>query len=84
VAHSTAEQLLADVEGKVWIWVIDSSEFNVVKRDYLISGTIRRSDGVHVRVISDEAPDGDAQPVSPSLEDAYLHSIERSRVKVSE
>jgi ABC-type multidrug transport system ATPase subunit len=84
VAHSTAELLLADVEGKVWIWVIASSEFNMVKRDYLISSTIRKSDGVHVRVISNEAPDGDAQLVSPSLEDAYLHSIERSRVKVSE
>jgi ABC-type multidrug transport system ATPase subunit len=84
VAHSTAELLLADVEGKVWIWVVGSSEFNAVKRDFLISSTIRRSDGVHVRVISNDAPDGDVQPVSPSLEDAYLHSIERSRVKVSE
>ncbi len=84
VAHSTAEQLLADVEGKVWIWVIGSSEFNVVKRDYLISSTIRRSDGVHVRVISNEAPDSNAQSVSPSLEDAYLYSIELSRAKVAE
>lgn len=84
VAHSTAEQLLSDVEGRVWVWVIGSSEFNAVKRDFLISSTIRKSDGVHVRVISNEAPDGDAQPVSPSLEDAYLHSIERSRVNVSE
>ncbi len=83
VAHSTAEQLLADVEGKVWIWVIGSSEFNAVKRDYLISCTIRRSDGVHVKVISNEAPDSNAQSVSPSLEDAYLYSIELSRAKVA-
>jgi ABC-type multidrug transport system ATPase subunit len=84
VAHTTAEQLLADAEGKVWAWVIAGSEFNTVKRDYLISSTIRKSDGVHVKVISEGAPDRDAQPVSPSLEDAYLHSIERSRALVVE
>ena len=84
VAHTTAEQLLADAEGKVWAWVIGGAEFNAVKRDYLISSTIRKSDGVHVRVISEGAPDGDAQAISPSLEDAYLHSIERSRALVAE
>jgi ABC-type multidrug transport system ATPase subunit len=63
VAHTTAERLLADAEGKVWAWVIGSAEFNSVKRDYLISSTIRQSDGVHVRVISEGAPDGDTQAI---------------------
>jgi hypothetical protein len=41
----------------------------------MISGTIRRSDGVQVRVVSADRPDSNAQNVSPNLEDAYLFFI---------
>jgi len=35
--------------------------------------TARRSDGVHVRVVSDQPPNGHAEAVPATLEDAYLY-----------
>jgi ABC-type multidrug transport system ATPase subunit len=82
VAHASPEELLRRVEGKVWEWVLPSAELNAVRQRYLISNTTRRSDGVHARVIADTAPIG-AQPVSPNLEDAYLHCLSQHRTGVT-
>ena len=78
VAHATPEALLLMVEGKVWEWVVASTELNDAKQRFLMSSTTRRSDGVHVRVLGDEPPPG-AQPVAPNLEDAYLYCLNRHR-----
>jgi len=78
VAHASPEDLLREVEGKVWEWVVPSAELNAAKQKYLISNTSRRSDGVHARVLADAAPNG-AQPVTPNLEDAYLFRLSDHR-----
>lgn len=78
VAHATPEELLQSVEGKVWEWVVPSAELNTVKQQHLVSNTMRRSDGVHVRVLGSDRPTG-AQPVMPTLEDAYLFSLSSHR-----
>lgn len=78
VAHAAPEALLAQVEGKVWEWVIASSDLASAKQRYLISSTTRRSDGVHVRVLGDVPPDG-AMSVAPNLEDAYLSCLSQHR-----
>ena len=78
VAHATPEELLLGVEGKVWEWVVPSTELNTVKQRHLVSNTIRRSDGVHVRILGSEPRQG-AQPVVPTLEDAYLFSLSTHR-----
>jgi ABC-type multidrug transport system ATPase subunit len=81
VAHATPEALLQQVEGKVWEWVVSSADLTRAKRQYLISSTTRRSDGVHARVLGDEPPAG-AQPVAPNLEDAYLFCLSEHRAGV--
>lgn len=78
VAHATPEALLLMVEGRVWEWVVASAELNAAKQRFLVSSTTRRSDGVHVRVLGDEPPPG-AQPVAPTLEDAYLYCLNQHR-----
>ncbi len=78
IAHATPEALLLQVEGKVREWVVPSTELNAAKQRFLISSTTRRSDGVHVRVLGDAAPEG-AVPVAPNLEDAYLYRLSRHR-----
>jgi ABC-type multidrug transport system ATPase subunit len=78
VAHAAPEELLRQVEGKVREFVVGSAELNAVKERFLISSTARRSDGVHVRVLGEEAPAG-AVEVVPNLEDAYLYSLSRHR-----
>jgi ABC-type multidrug transport system ATPase subunit len=79
VANAAPEQLLRGAEGKVWEWVMPSAELAAVKDKLLISGTLRRSDGVRVRAVAKEPPAAGAQPVAPNLEDAYLMHIAASR-----
>lgn len=82
VAHAAPENLLAAVEGKVWEWVVPSSELNAAKHQYLISNTARRSDGVHVRLLGSQPPPG-TSPVAPTLEDAYLFCLSQRRAGVA-
>ncbi len=69
------ENLLKELENKVWEWTVHSDDLSALKQKHIISGTIRRSDGVQVRVVSNEKPNENAQNVSANLEDAYLHFI---------
>jgi len=69
------EHLLQAVEGKVWQWVIPSAELTGARQHHLISSTVRRSDGIHIRVVADAPPSNTATPVTPTLEDAYLYFI---------
>jgi len=82
VAHAAPEALLPAVEGKVWEWIIPSSELQAAKNQYLISNTSRRSDGVHVRLLSSEPPKG-TNAVAPTLEDAYLFCLSQCRAGVA-
>jgi ABC-2 type transport system ATP-binding protein len=73
--RAAPEMLLQGLEGKVWQWTVPSSALSVLKQEHIISGTIRRSDGIQVRVVSDTAPAPEAEVVSPTLEDVYLHEV---------
>ncbi|HKV11420.1 MAG TPA: ABC transporter ATP-binding protein [Thermoanaerobaculia bacterium] len=79
LAHAEPEELLRSVEGKVWEWVLPSSELPAARERWRISSTIRRPDGVHARVVSERPPAAGASPVAPSLEDAYLSVLDRGR-----
>jgi ABC-2 type transport system ATP-binding protein len=80
VTHDLPERLLQEVEGKVWMWMATSQELTTLKQQFLISSTARRSDGVHVRVVSEQKPNGDAQSVPATLEDAYLYYVRSSKL----
>lgn len=73
--EAAPENLLNELEHKVWEWTVSSNDLPALKQQHILSGTIRRSDGVQVRVVSVDRPDPDAQNVSPNLEDAYLFFI---------
>jgi ABC-2 type transport system ATP-binding protein len=78
VVHASPEQLVAQVEGRVWEWLVSSAELSAARQRYLISSTTRRGDGVHVRVLGDDPPSG-AAPAVPTLEDAYLFCLTQHR-----
>lgn len=78
VAHAAPEGLLRAVEGKVWEWVVPSSELVAARQQYLISNTTRRSDGVHIRLLAAQPPPG-TNAVAPTLEDAYLFCLSQHR-----
>lgn len=77
--NATPEALLQTVSGKVWEWTVSSTELTALKQRYLISSTMRLTDGVRIRSIADESPTSQALPASPRLEDAYLYLIANSR-----
>jgi ABC-type multidrug transport system ATPase subunit len=79
VAHAPPELLLRSVEGKVWEWVLPSAELPAARQQHLISSTARRSDGVHARVVGERPTGAAAEPLVPTLEDAYLLALAQFR-----
>lgn len=81
VTHAAPESILQAVEGKVWTWIVSSEEFTKLKQGYLISNTTRRADGVHMRVVSEQKPNTDAQSGAANLEDAYLYFVQTAGIQ---
>jgi ABC-type multidrug transport system ATPase subunit len=80
INRSSPEKLLQTVEGKIWDWVIPSSELPNVKQKHLLSSIISRREGLYLRVVAETSPAQEAQLVSsPTLEEAYLFSISTHR-----
>jgi len=80
MVRSSPEKLLQSVEGKVWQWVLPSSELLAAKQRHLLSSVVRRKDGLHVRVVAETSPAHEAQLAgSPTLEEAYLYCISTHR-----
>ena len=75
--EAAPEDLLKELDGLVWEWSVPSAELPALKQQHIVSGTIRRSAGVEVRVISESKPEVHARNVTPNLEDAYLYFIGR-------
>ena len=73
--HAAPEELLQMAEGKTWEIIIPSSGLPGAKKKYVISGTIRTSGGVKIRVVADTPPGDAARPLTPTLEDAYLYLL---------
>lgn len=76
--NDSPERLLQAIEGKVWQWVIPSEQLIATRQSHVVSNTIRRSDGVHVRVVADLPPHEAATRAAPTLEDAYLYLSSRA------
>lgn len=77
--YDTPDALLRSLDGRVWELVVPEAVADVVRREQLVTGAIRRADGVHLRVVSDTAPPGATRPLPASLEDVYLEAIAAGR-----
>jgi ABC-type multidrug transport system ATPase subunit len=75
VRHASPENLLRAVKGQVWEWLIPSGEVPAARTQFRVTATIRKNDGVLIRVLAASAPGSNARLVEPSLEDAYLHAV---------
>lgn len=65
------EALLAAADGHVWEWTLPASELAGLRSRFLVCASLRRPEGVRIRVVHNGAPHVDAQAVTPTLEDAY-------------
>jgi ABC-2 type transport system ATP-binding protein len=76
LACATAEELIAETEGRVWEWTVPAGDVAVLRRAHRVSGAVRRPDGaVRVRVVAEAAPADAATRAAPTLEDAYLARV---------
>jgi ABC-2 type transport system ATP-binding protein len=72
IFSGTPDALLARADGKVWDWTVAPERLEQVRAAYHVSNSLRRPDGVRVRLMSPQAPAPEAEAVAPSLEDAYV------------
>ncbi|MBX7218727.1 MAG: ATP-binding cassette domain-containing protein [Blastocatellia bacterium] len=73
VVCATPERLLQQAAGTVWEAVVSSEHFDTVRTSLKVSNAVRKSDGVHVRMVHPERPFVGAVGAEPNLEDAYLY-----------
>jgi ABC-type multidrug transport system ATPase subunit len=76
VTHADADDLIRSVEGDVYECRVSPSTLDRLREEFRICNTVRRADGVDVRLVAEEAPTDDADPVAATLEDAYLETVE--------
>jgi ABC-2 type transport system ATP-binding protein len=69
--HGSPEQLLSLAEGHVWEWTLAPESLAQVREKFVVCASLRRPDGIRVRVVNPESPHADAVAVTPTLEDAY-------------
>jgi ABC-type multidrug transport system ATPase subunit len=74
IACATPEELMRTAEGSVWEMVVPSERFDDLRRTARVSSAVRKSDGVHVRIVSSDVPRG-ASAAEPTLEDAFLYTM---------
>lgn len=70
--HGTPEALIEGANGHVWDWTIAPDRLAEVREAHHVSSSLRRPEGVRVRIVGTTAPSADAEPVLPGLEDAYV------------
>jgi ABC-2 type transport system ATP-binding protein len=66
------EKLIAQAQEHVWEWRVPESAVAAARATHTISSSLRRPDGVRLRIVAAAAPSADAESVTPDLEDAYL------------
>ena len=83
VAALAVGVIVAATTGQRWVLVLAPAAFVAVfelARMGAWGPTVRRAEGVLVRVVSDGAPVPEAEPVAATLEDAYLHAVAAASV----
>ncbi|MGD8190635.1 ABC transporter ATP-binding protein [Brevibacillus ginsengisoli] len=72
LTHTTPDALLQAAEGHVWECSVKEEQFHLFQNMFQISHSVRKNDGLLVRIVSEVPPDHTAWRVIPTLEDAYL------------
>jgi len=68
----TIESLLARTRGRVWVCETPRENLHQMKERYVFTGVYRLGDRMRIRVVGEGVEECPAEPVEPSLEDAYL------------
>ena len=75
------DALVAQARGHAWDWTVPESALADVRAKHAISSSLRRPDGIRLRLVAAAAPSADAVPAEPDLEDAYLWMLESQEAR---
>ena len=77
ICSGKQEQLLSNIQDKVWECMVSNAEAEVLKRTTCVCNLKRRDNLILLRIVANESPTRNAVPVEHSLEDVYLYEIYR-------
>ena len=83
VFNGTPQALVAEARGRAWDWTIAPAQLAAARKNFVISQSMHRGDSVQLRVLATRPPGAGAQPVEPSLEDAYTDLLARTGASTS-
>ncbi|MGN6528724.1 MAG: ABC transporter ATP-binding protein [Burkholderiaceae bacterium] len=75
--HGTPGALVEAARGRAWDWAIPPAQLAAARRAFVVSQSLHRGDSVRLRVLGARPPGPGAQPVEPTLEDAYTDLLAR-------
>ncbi len=81
VFRGTVRELLKLVENKVYTLEISTSELDMMKERYLVTGILTSGSLTKVKLISDEKPLESATLCAADVEDAYMYLMKQQEVK---
>lgn len=80
VSHDTCNNLIKEIENKVFEIETDKENLKYFQDNYRVSNLFHNDDKIIVRTVTDNPPkDYKIQPVKPTLEDLYLYVFESGK-----
>ena len=80
VSHDTCNNLIKEIENKVFEVEINKEELKYFQGNYRVSNLFHDDDKIIVRIVTDIPPENyKVQPVKPTLEDLYLYVFESGK-----
>lgn len=80
VSHETCNNLIKEIENKVFEIEINKDELKCFQETYRVSNLFHDDDKIIVRIVTDIPPENyKVQPVKPTLEDLYLYVFETGK-----
>ena len=78
IADGAPDELAGALVGRGWEGIVAPDAVAALRLRYAVTATVRRRDGIAVRISGPQAPDG-FSAAQPSLEEAYLIQVQASR-----
>ena len=78
IADGAPDALAAELHGQAWEGIVAPADLPSLREHFAVTSSMRRRDGVLVRLCGTDAPAG-FSPATPSLEEAYLLKVREAR-----